>query len=312
MMQKNIGRSTRKILLLTGLSLCSFFVLEMGQQMVKALDLGKITPNPALLPRPRQNLSQRLESAPTAQMSPLTQLSPLIQASPQSKALFQLSSQSPNQAAQNKSQLAPAQVQPQAQRHALAISSGVVNSAQQPVAQNIAAVQLAAVSNEWSGASFPVEDFQEYTSPFGYRSSPDGGYTQEFHYGLDMAAPEGSYVRNWWPGKVVEVTDNTNCGTSVVLESGPWTHIYCHMQGHVEQTANGLVMVDREGGIQIVVGQDLSAGARIGRVGMTGRTTGPHLHWGLKYDSNWVDPALVLRAMYSNQQASVSVDRPSQ
>jgi len=127
-----------------------------------------------------------------------------------------------------------------------------------------------------------------------------------------MAAPEGSYIRNWWPGRVVEVTDNTNCGTSVVLESGPWTHIYCHMQGHVEQTANGLAMTDREGGIQIFIGQDLPAGARIGRVGMTGRTTGPHLHWGLKYDSNWVDPALVLRAMYSNQQASVPSDRPSQ
>lgn len=61
-------------------------------------------------------------------------------------------------------------------------------------------------------------------------------------------------------------------------------------------------MIDREGGIQIWEGQQIQAGARLGRVGMTGRTTGPHLHWGLKYDDNWVDPALVLRAMYQNQQ----------
>jgi murein DD-endopeptidase MepM/ murein hydrolase activator NlpD len=294
----------------------------MGQQMVKALDLGKVASNSALTAHSVQNLSQELKVAPTGQLSPLIQpapliqLAPLTQLAPQSKTPTQPSNQAPTQSvqqsvqqsAQTKFQLAPAQQQPQA----LAINSGTADSTQQPIAQNVAAVQLAAVSNEWSGASFPVEDFQEYTSPFGYRSSPYGGYSQEFHYGLDMAAPEGSYVRNWWPGRVVEVTDNTNCGSSVVLESGPWTHIYCHMQGHVEQTANGLVLIDREGGIQIARGQDVPAGARIGRVGMTGRTTGPHLHWGLKYDSNWVDPALVLRAMYSNQQASAPGDRSSQ
>ncbi|NEO61799.1 MAG: M23 family metallopeptidase, partial [Moorea sp. SIO4G2] len=40
---------------------------------------------------------------------------------------------------------------------------------------------------------------------------------------------------------------------------------------------------------------------RIGRVGMTGRTTGPHLHWGLKYGKQYVDPAQVLRAMYKTR-----------
>lgn len=149
-----------------------------------------------------------------------------------------------------------------------------------------------------------MEQFQAYTSPFGYRQDPDGGYSTEFHYGLDMAAPEGSYVRNWWTGKVVEVSDDSNCGTSVVVESGEWMHIYCHMQGHVEEDDKGRYMVDREGGLQILEGQTIAAGARIGRVGMTGRTTGPHLHWGLKFNGNWVDPALVLRAMYVSQQAA--------
>ena len=63
-------------------------------------------------------------------------------------------------------------------------------------------------------------------------------------------------------------------------------------------------MVDREGGLQIQEGQIIPTGARIGRVGMTGRTTGPHLHWGLRYNAEWIDPALVLRAMYSAQQVS--------
>lgn len=196
-------------------------------------------------------------------------------------------------------QSAPHSPQPATQQ-TLALNTEAVDSS---APQNIPTVEPDAVAlSDWQGASFPVENFQAYTSPFGYRSSPTGGYSSEFHYGLDMAAPEGSYIRNWWTGTVVEVTDNTNCGTSVVVESGNWLHIYCHMQGHVESDSNGRFMIDREGGIQIWEGQQVQVGDRVGRVGMTGRTTGPHLHWGLKYDGNWVDPGLVLRAMYAGQQ----------
>ncbi len=159
----------------------------------------------------------------------------------------------------------------------------------------------------WQGASFPVENFQGYTSPFGYRQSPDGSYNQEFHRGLDMAAPEGSYIRSWWNGKVVEVSDDSACGTSIVIQSGEWEHIYCHMQGSVDKDGQGRYLSDRTGGLQIWEGQAVAAGTRIGRVGMTGRTTGPHLHWGLKYSNNWVDPALVLRAMYAEQSGGQSV-----
>jgi murein DD-endopeptidase MepM/ murein hydrolase activator NlpD len=159
-----------------------------------------------------------------------------------------------------------------------------------------------AMGGSWLGASFPVENFQTYTSPFGYRSSPDGtGSSSQFHRGLDMAAPEGSYIRSWWTGKVVEVSDNSACGTSVVIESGQWEHVYCHMIGSAGKDAQGSYIIDREGGTKIYDGQTIQAGTRIGRVGMTGRTTGPHLHWGLKYASQWVDPALVLRAMYAEQ-----------
>ena len=73
------------------------------------------------------------------------------------------------------------------------------------------------------------------------------------------------------------------------------------MQVQVGTQGNNRYLIDREGGILIWEGQQVNAGARIGRVGMTGRTTGPHLHWGLKYAKNYVDPALVLRAMYAQQ-----------
>lgn len=158
--------------------------------------------------------------------------------------------------------------------------------------------QAVKAASSWRGASFPVENFRAYTSLFGYRPSPTDASGWEFHRGLDIAAPEGSYIRNWWMGKVVEVSDNTLCGTSITIQSGQWRHIYCHMKGHVEKASAGQYLIDREGGIQIWQGGQIATGARIGRVGMTGRTTGPHLHWGLKYANNYVDPAEVLRQMY--------------
>ncbi len=155
--------------------------------------------------------------------------------------------------------------------------------------------QIARSSEPWQIASFPVEGFQAYTSAFGYRSSG-------FHYGLDIAAPTGSYIRSWWEGQVVEVSDNSACGTSVVVESGDWTHVYCHMQGYVTTDRGRKVFVDSRGGLRIAEGQEVSTGDRIGRVGMTGRTTGPHLHWGMRYQGDWVDPGLVLQAMADGQR----------
>lgn len=171
----------------------------------------------------------------------------------------------------------------------------------QATADNTRVAQTTPIPKLWQSASFPVEDFAAYTSPFGYRQHPFGGY--RFHYGLDMATPLGSYVRSWWDGTVVEVSDNTACGTSAIIESGDWLHIYCHMQGHVVVEVDGdRFLVDREGGIELKQGSLVKAGTRVGRVGMTGHTTGPHLHWGLKYKGSWVDPALVIRAMSQEQQ----------
>ncbi|MEL7313649.1 MAG: M23 family metallopeptidase [Cyanobacteria bacterium J06559_3] len=166
-------------------------------------------------------------------------------------------------------------------------------------AQEAQASIVRSPASSWQSASFPVENFVAYTSPFGYRQDPYGG--QRFHYGLDIAAPMGSYIRAWWEGEVVEVSDDTACGTSVVVQSGEWIHIYCHLQGYVVVEKDGdRWLVDSVGGVQIRQGDSINSGKRIGRIGMTGRTTGPHLHWGLKYRGNWVDPSSVLQAMVAD------------
>lgn len=163
------------------------------------------------------------------------------------------------------------------------------------IAQDISAV--------WSKGSFPVENFQSYTSGFGYRISPVTGKRQ-FHNGLDLAAPRGSYIRSWWGGKVSNLSDNTACGTSITIQSGEWQHVYCHMEGYVDESRNSKFLLDRDGGIQIALGQEVPAGARIGRIGMSGRTTGPHLHWVLKHNGGYIDPASVLREMFKRQAVS--------
>jgi murein DD-endopeptidase MepM/ murein hydrolase activator NlpD len=71
--------------------------------------------------------------------------------------------------------------------------------------------------------------------------------------------------------------------------------------GSVRNTQKGKVLVDRGAGIYIWEGQQIPRGARIARVGMTGRTTGPHLHWGLLYNGKYIDPASVLRQMFAQQ-----------
>lgn len=155
-------------------------------------------------------------------------------------------------------------------------------------------------STSWENATFPVESFQSYTSPFGYRRSPVTGELQ-FHNGLDMAAPLGTYVRNWWDGQIIKVAQDNACGTHIIIRSGTWEHVYCHLKGYVETNGKNPVMIDNEGGIELTQGQVISTGTRIGRIGMTGRTTGPHLHWVLKLNGEYIDPARVLREMFGQQ-----------
>jgi murein DD-endopeptidase MepM/ murein hydrolase activator NlpD len=145
----------------------------------------------------------------------------------------------------------------------------------------------------WRLGVFPVANFQAYTSHYGPRSL-DGGVPR-LHNGLDIAAPLGSPVRSWWRGQVVEIIDDSACGIGVVVRSGAYDHIYCHLHGSV---SGGTY---RSGPLQLRSGQMVRFGERIGHVGLTGHTTGPHLHWGMRYQGEWLDPGRILRAMAASQ-----------
>lgn len=152
-----------------------------------------------------------------------------------------------------------------------------------------------AMASGWLHGVFPVPAFAGYTSGFGLRLHPLAGDLRP-HYGIDIAAPLGSPVRSWWGGRVQEVIRDGGCGNGLVIRSGDYEHIYCHLAGSVEGD------LYRSGPVRLVRGQPVRRGALIGHVGLTGSTTGPHLHWGMRHRGRWLDPARILRAMAASRR----------
>ena len=165
-----------------------------------------------------------------------------------------------------------------------------------PGALNPGAQALAQSRTTWLRGVFPVASFAGYTSPFGMRSHPLSGDVRP-HYGVDIAGPLGSPVRSWWSGQVSEVISDGGCGNGLTIRSGDYEHIYCHLAG---SAGEGWY---RSGAVLLRVGQRVRAGQVIGHIGLTGSTTGPHLHWGMRYRGEWMDPARVLRAMAASRRA---------
>jgi murein DD-endopeptidase MepM/ murein hydrolase activator NlpD len=111
------------------------------------------------------------------------------------------------------------------------------------------------------------------TSPFGWRRDPFGGMAQ-FHQGVDIAAAYGREVPAAGSGRVVFAGEQGGYGTTVVIEHEPGvTTRYAHLSA-----------------LHVQAGDQVAAGAAIGRVGTSGRSTGAHLHFELLVGGRPVDP----------------------
>jgi murein DD-endopeptidase MepM/ murein hydrolase activator NlpD len=167
----------------------------------------------------------------------------------------------------------------------------------------IATLAPAQARSPWTLGVFPVSQFVAYTSHFGSRRAPGGRL--EPHHGLDIAAPLGSPVRSWWGGVVQAVIRDGVCGVGLVIRSGAYEHIYCHLAGRSEAG------VYSSGPVRLRRGEPVRTGQLIGHVGLSGRTTGPHLHWGLRHRGQWLDPAAILRAMAAGRKRLLATQRAS-
>src|SRR4029077_859687 len=104
------------------------------------------------------------------------------------------------------------------------------------------------------------------SSPQGWRRDPINGQTQ-YHAGTDIAAPLGTPVRAMADGRVVESGPKGTYGNTVVI-----------------QTEDGRKMLYAHNNQNFVqVGDWVSRGEEIAEVGSTGRATGPHVHFEVKF-----------------------------
>jgi murein DD-endopeptidase MepM/ murein hydrolase activator NlpD len=115
------------------------------------------------------------------------------------------------------------------------------------------------------------------TSPYGYRPSPFTGVRQ-FHSGLDIGSPMGTPVRAAMAGRISAVGYNeTNGNYIVITHHSGYRTLYAHLSF-----------------VRVKSGTYVRTGDRIGDVGSTGQSTGPHLHFTVYKNGLTVNPRVLM------------------
>jgi murein DD-endopeptidase MepM/ murein hydrolase activator NlpD len=127
-----------------------------------------------------------------------------------------------------------------------------------------------------TGFRYPLRSYR-LSSPFGPRVNPVTG-TFRTHQGLDLAAPMGSEVYAARDGEVIEMDTDPIYGNYIIIEhGGNWRSLYGHLST-----------------FETALRSHVRSGSLIGRVGSTGQSTGPHLHFELRQNGRAQDPGRLL------------------
>lgn len=117
------------------------------------------------------------------------------------------------------------------------------------------------------------------SSPFGLRRFFNGEERNP-HSGLDFVARQGTPIKAPAAGKVILLGDYFFNGKTVFLDHGQGLiSMFCHLSA-----------------IDVRLGDEITRGGVLGKVGATGRATGPHLHWNISLNDARVDPAIFIGA----------------
>jgi len=140
------------------------------------------------------------------------------------------------------------------------------------------------VMNGWRktrkpGISFIWPAAGPETSPFGVKRVLNGE-AKSPHSGIDIGAPAGTPVRAPANAVVADVGHYYFCGKTLTLDMGQGLYsVYCHLSR-----------------IKVNPGAHVKQGQVVGKIGATGRTTGPNLHWTVRLNGAAVDPHVFLGA----------------
>ncbi len=120
---------------------------------------------------------------------------------------------------------------------------------------------------------FPLDFYYRVTSEYGWRIHPIYG-TEKYHSGIDFGAPTGQPIKAAYKGEVVISEYSSSAGNYIMINHG-----------------NGLATVYMHcSKLNVSVGQIVEKGDIIGLVGSTGNSTGPHLHFSVRLNGEYVDP----------------------
>ena len=123
----------------------------------------------------------------------------------------------------------------------------------------------------------PIKAKFRWTSPYGSRIDPIAG-VKSFHTGTDMACPTGTPIYASMSGTISTTGVNRVYGNYVIIDHGNgYQTLYAHMSKIIAKK-----------------GQWVSQGTRIGLVGSTGYSTGPHLHFTVYKNGKMINPMTVL------------------
>ncbi|HSC47232.1 MAG TPA: peptidoglycan DD-metalloendopeptidase family protein [Gammaproteobacteria bacterium] len=128
------------------------------------------------------------------------------------------------------------------------------------------------------------------TSAFGVRRVLNGE-AKSPHAGIDIGAPLGTPLHAPADAEVADVGHYFYCGKTLTLDMGQGLYsVFCHMSI-----------------IKVGPGQKVKQGQYVGRIGMTGRATGPNLHWTVRLNGAAVDPHVFLGTHAPAPRASTAI-----